>query len=541
MGVSISIPASEARMPVTLQSFTLARMPAPKLTSALGQSVTKTIPSYLRIHRDVERPSDSNSQPNPTDSLTKFWNAYTDATGWRIDSRATRLQSKMELLPTVSHEAAESEGGALDLGISKIAAARLAESAAEIAKELCQTRDAIKRQQAELASHATSIGSQFDAASIACQIENALCNAVGGSECQAAAMYVLDDETQYLNTRAVYGLPSQRLAEASRELRGSRGDLEALVGDVIAIENASAGPIDTWNCPEDFDSALCVALKVDDVPIGTMWLFRDHVGEFTEAQKAVARLAASQLTLLLRRPEAEHLVQGKSESPIQDIATWQFESLPVGSSLADGWCVDGMIESGQPWATGWHHWDVLPDGTMMLAIAEAVDKSAKGAMHAAIARAAVAAHTGYRHTPKQLMQRVGDTLWQTSTGEQLVSLLYAIVDPETGDGEFASAGTIESIISSRYGYRPLADGKTEPLNTHIDARCVSDAFRLQTGETVLAYTDGFGFQGITQSSLGNHLRSAMEAQDKSPLAFIRRQLAETPVVQERGALTLYRV
>lgn len=541
MGVSISVPASEASMLVTLQSFKLARMPASELTSALGQSVTKTIPSYLRIHRDAERPSDANSQPAPTDSLTKFWDAYTDATGWRIDSRATRLQSKMELLPSVSHEAAESDGGTLDLGISKIAAARLAESAAEIAKELCQTRDTLKRQGAELASHATSIGSQFDAVSIASQIDRALCNAVEASGCQAAAMYVLDDETQYLKTRSVYGLPSQRLAEEPRELRGSRGDLEALVGDVIAMEDVSAGPIDTWNCPEEFASALCVALKVDDVPIGTMWLFRDGVGEFAESQKAVARLAASQLALLLRRPEVDLVGPGKADSPIQDIATWQFESLPVGSALADGWRVDGMIESGQAWATGWHHWDVLPDGTMMLAIAEAVDQSAKGAMHAAIARAAVAAHTGYRHTPKQLMQRVGDTLWQTSTGEQLVSLLYAIVDPETGDGEFASAGTIESMISSRYGYRPLADGKSEPLNTHIDARCVSDAFRLQPGETVLAYTDGFGSQGIVQSTIGNHLRSAMDARDENPLAFLRRQLAETPVTKERGALTLYRV
>lgn len=541
MGVSISVPASEAFMLATLQSFTLARMPASELTSALGQSVTKTIPSYLRIHRDAERPSDANSQPSTTDALTKFWDAYTDATGWRIDSRATRMQSKMELLPSVSHEAAESDGGALDLGISKIAAARLAESAAEIAKELCQTRDTIKRQGAELASHATRIGSQFDAVSIASQIERALCNAVEASGCQAAAMYVLDDETQYLKTRAVYGLPSQRLTEESRELRGSRGDLEALVGDVIAMENVSAGPIDTWNCPEEFASALCVALKVDDVPIGTLWLFRDDVGEFAEAQKAVTRLAASQLALLLRRPQVDHVGPSNADSPIQDIATWQFESLPVGSALADGWRVDGMIESGQAWATGWHHWDVLPDGTMMLAIAEAVDQSAKGAMHAAIARAAVAAHTGYRHTPKQLMQRVGDTLWQTSTGEQLVSLLYAIVDPETGDGEFASAGTIESMISSRYGYRPLADGKSEPLNTHIDARCVSDAFRLQPGETVLAYTDGFGSQGIVQSTIGNHLRSAMDARDENPLAFLRRQLAETPVTQERGALTLYRV
>ena len=102
--------------------------------------------------------------------------------------------------------------------------------------------------------------------------------------------------------------------------------------------------------------------------------------------------------------------------------------------LADGWRVDGMIESPESWGTGWHHWDVLPDGTLMIAIAEAADPTAKGAMHAAVARAALAAHSGYRHTPAQLIQRVSDTLWQTNTGEQLVSMIYAHLDPESGDG-----------------------------------------------------------------------------------------------------------
>ncbi len=113
-------------------------------------------------------------------------------------------------------------------------------------------------------------------------------------------------------------------------------------------------------------------------------------------------------------------------------------------------------------------------------------------MSAAIARAALAAHTGYRHTSAQLIQCISDTLWQTSTAEQLMSLLYARVDPESGEGEIVSAGSINAMIASRYGFRPMLDGSSDPLNTHIDARAAVKSFRLLKGETLMAYTAGFG-------------------------------------------------
>ena len=222
---------------------------------------------------------------------------------------------------------------------------------------------------------------------------------------------------------------------------------------------------------------------------------------------------------------------------IEDVSQWQYESLPIGAALADDWRVDGMIESPRRWATGWHTWDILPDGSLMLAIAEAVDPSAKGAMSAAIARAALAAHTGYRHTPAQLMQRISDTLWQTSTGEQLVSLLYARIDPETGQGEVASAGSIAGLVGSRFGYRPLVEGRSDPLNTHIDARFVSETFRLAEEETLLAYTHGLVEDGASQQMLGDRLRAAMEQTDTNPLAVIRRSIADLSLMRERGAVT----
>ncbi|MDA7874919.1 SpoIIE family protein phosphatase [Rhodopirellula sp.] len=503
--------------------------------------MTKTIPNYLRIHRGIERQAPTTSEP-PQNLITSFWNTYSEATGWRIDSRASRKNDMLELLPAVTSETTIGREDESTPVVGRIAATRLANAASKLTEQALRTQECLRQREAELASSAAMIGVEYDGKVSADQIEQSLADAMEACKCDAAALYMLDEDTRYLKTRSVVGLPNERLENPPRELRGSRGDLEAMVQDVVTIDNMTAGSIDTWNSPEPFAAGICVAIKVDDIPIGTLWLFRETITEFSGAESAVARLVATNLSLLLRQSSQADIFEGtQPNQSVQEIAQWQYESLPVGSALAEGWRVDGMLESPESWATGWHHWDVLPDGSIMLAIAEASDPTAKGAMHAAIARAALAAHSGYRHTPAQLIQRVSDTLWQTNTGEQLVSLIYAHLDPETGEGVVASAGTISALISSRYGYRPLVSNHSEPLNTSMDSNAANHDFNLLQGETLLAYSKGFSAAGADQMTLGGHIRTAMQLEDRSPLAMLRRKLTKLPLTRERGALTLLRI
>lgn len=525
---------------------TVSEVPVPEVRKAgkqdlrpylhLGNTVTKTIPDYLRIHRGAK------TKPTrvvpPHDSVRRFWDAYSDVTGWRIDQRAASRSEALELLPAVNTETAEMQ---MSVGVSKIAAARLAESAARLAEELQRNREVLRRQEIELASRAPILATDCARDRLADRIDKILADAASACRCQAAAMYLLDEETKVLKARAVFGLPLQRLEEPARHLRGSRADLQAMVDEVVAINDLRDAAAETWNSPEPFASAICASVESDDIPIGTLWLFSDEKRSFARAEPALAKFAASQLALELAHAAVDSRAELKDlRTPIRDLAQWQYESLPVGACVAPGWRVDGLIESPHDWATGWHVWDVLPDGTLMIAIAEAVDGSAKGAMNAAIARAALAAHTGYRHSAQQLIQRVSDTLWQTSTAEQLMSLMYARIQPDTGEGELVCAGSITAMVASRYGYRPLLDGGGEPLNTSLDARASFKTFRLLKGETFMAYTRGFASDCETQLMLGSSLRSAMQEGDVSPLARVRRAMAHTELDRERGAITLLR-
>lgn len=545
--------------------------------------------------------------PGKIDVMAEFWNQFSHATGWRVDRRSLRPGQPVVVLPVVGdvdmgsvqqcddmvhsdhadalhellHEqlqvdaasplpmphvagiagssnrrspspsvAPESAVGSQNVrsGLGKADATMLAEAARAIADQLDQSRQTLRHQSAELAARASVITGDATPARVADAIEGLMSDAVMATGCTAAVMYLLDDDTQYLHARAAFGMSPSVLAKPARLLRGSRGDLEAMVRDVVMIDDLNATLIDTWNSPEPFAAAICVVIKSADLPIGTLWLFADEVTAFDQASAAAARLVAAAIASQLSAATARRgaAADGDAKQTVAEIGVWQHETMPVGANLAPDWKVDGMIESPRNFATGFHTWDVLPDGCLMLSIAEAVDRSIAGAMSATVARSALASHSNYRHDPAGLLCRVSDTLWQTSTGEQLVSMLYALIDPETGEGEIASAGHLTAIIGNRYGYRPLIDGHGQPLNTHIDARPVTRTFRMLDGETLLACTAGMIQSAAKMNAsggvnwLGQQIAVAMRAGDANPLAAIRRSMASAKLSAERGAVSLYR-
>ena len=48
-----------------------------------------------------------------------------------------------------------------------------------------------------------------------------------------------------------------------------------MVQGVVAIDDLNPTSIDTWNCPEESAAAgICAVIQNDDVPIGTLWLYK---------------------------------------------------------------------------------------------------------------------------------------------------------------------------------------------------------------------------------------------------------------------------
>lgn len=144
-------------------------------------------------------------------------------------------------------------------------------------------------------------------------LQSVLRAGVEACECEAAALYLLDDATTSLELRASFGLPSERLSQPSRPLKGAIADLEALLGHAVALERASAfGP---WRVPEEFAAALCVPVSSPSVPLGTLWFFSDHPRDFTERQTNLAELVAGRLAAELERATLLAQIREQERAP----------------------------------------------------------------------------------------------------------------------------------------------------------------------------------------------------------------------------------
>lgn len=87
----------------------------------------------------------------------------------------------------------------------------------------------------------------------------------------AAALYLLDDATTCLSPRALWGLPDDRLLNPARPLRTARAEVEALLGNVVVVNDAYLA--EAWNTPEDFECSVCVPVASETTILGVVWFF----------------------------------------------------------------------------------------------------------------------------------------------------------------------------------------------------------------------------------------------------------------------------
>ena len=429
--------------------------------------------------------------------------------------------------------------------VSRDMAEKLAVAATDLANQYQDSLEAIRRQEAELAASAVPNECTETGGRLSDKLNSLLRQVIAATGSDRAAIYMLDEQTTSLKMRACCGLPTARLMSAARSLRGSRGDLESLVTDVVLINDLSGALSATWNSPEDFPSAIVVRLEDEDLPIGTLWIWSDDAKSYTERDGAAAQLASAAIASELAKSKLSRQRHrwNVSSNSIQAAAQWQMRQLPPAMEIAPNYVVDGWTESPRPWACSWHAWEILPDGTIAIALAETEQSQLDGAMIAATARAAFAAHCHYRHSVTDMLSRVSDSLWQTNTGDQIVSMLYAHLDPETGEGQIASAGSIQAIIAGSRGFRPLCSGhQSDPLASRIDCRVASSSFRLQASEVLVAVNEAVldHASGLSQSAWADVVRESVVIDGAPVLSAIRRALAGKAIDKERAGIMMFR-
>jgi PAS domain S-box-containing protein len=140
----------------------------------------------------------------------------------------------------------------------------------------------------------------------------------------------------------------------------------------------------------------------------------------------------------------------------------------------------------------WHDAFALPDGRLGIAIGDVVGRGVGAASAMGQLRSAVRALAGAAQTPAQVLGHL-DVFVEQVVAARYATVLYAEVDPATGETCCASAGHLPLILLRDHA-APAAElfmaGRSAPLGVTAGGARPEGRFTLGPGEGFLLYTDG---------------------------------------------------
>lgn len=466
--------------------------------------VAKPNTGDLRIY--TERPTEVvQPQVDSVGSLPGMLQAFQKAMGWSLryvagpePSPPSGLTWSAPVSPgvgtTLGHlrldpvglEPAASHRQPVDLD----AARTLASALAGMLDELMQTRHALWQREAELAAGVPLVLRRDEQEHLAARLEAVLKAGAEAVDCQAAALYLLDEATTELKLRSCWGLPFERLAGPARRLQGAVADLEALLGHAVVLEDTRA--MSYWNVPEDFPAAVCVPVSTPTTLLGTLWVYSSQKRDFDDRQTNVLEVVAGRLAADLEREmlmrEGTDGAQLKRQMAAAE--RLQRSQLPTISPLLDGWQLAGWTAQAEAVGGDFYDWFCLPDGLLAAAVGDAMDGGFEAAMAANGLKAALRAHGQYHREAQRALKQVNLTLWTGSAGDQFAALFYGLIETATGRVSYSSAGRPGIVVVRQDGWESLSH-PSPPLGAGPETDYEPFGYELQPGEAMVIFTNGF--------------------------------------------------
>ncbi len=338
--------------------------------------------------------------------------------------------------------------------IEQRAATQLASQIAQLLDSHYATQTALWKSEAHLASAIPLVvRPEEDDRQLARRLEAVLRCAVEAVGATSAALYILDDDTSYLKLRAEWGLPEECFADPPRRLRGSKGDLEALTGHAVVLEQPER--CEAWDIPQPAASAVCVPVSTAEVPLGTLWIFGGEPRTYHDTDINLIEVIAGRLAVELEREILlrERLLGSKNRDA-KEVAVWQKNQWDCAIPKLDRWQM-----AASPSTYDSIHGDVLSshwtdEQRLGFTMASADRTGTCGALAAAMFASAERSHRGLA-SPARRLKRIHETIAALSSGDQTLHALSGLVELTTGKIQLSMAGFVDVFAVRPHSWENL--------------------------------------------------------------------------------------
>lgn len=427
-------------------------------------SVTDRQKQYLRLYR--ERSSDVATALDAAPvCLPDLLRAFRRATGWTLEYvpddgpiEPSDLKWSAPVNPgvggTPGHfrmEPARDRAIRTTDRLKAPAARELASAVASAMAELVAAQGALRQREAELSVAVPVVAGPAEQEQFAARLESVLKGGSRAVDCQASALYLLDEGTSELKLRAAWGLPRQRFADPARELETALADLEAMLGHAVVLEDTHL--LRRWNPPESFPAAVCVPVATATSILGTLWFFSSESRDFDDRQTNLMEIVAGRVAAELERQALLHEA-AETASIRRQFGAWErfhLELAPAIMPILDGWelTVNARSDLGQEGR--FFDWVAIPDGRIAMIVGSVAENGLVGAALADRIRTAFRSHAQYHAEPADVLKAVNLTFQQQSLADQALAAALVVVTPERSAIHIASIGSASAVITGSAG------------------------------------------------------------------------------------------
>jgi sigma-B regulation protein RsbU (phosphoserine phosphatase) len=244
------------------------------------------------------------------------------------------------------------------------------------------------------------------------------------------------------------------------------------------------------------------------------------------AQQAALAIQNERLTL-------EMVVRERLEREVQLARQIQQTFLPNRLPRLEGWEIAARWEPARE--VGGDFYDIfrLSRGRLGMAIADVSDKGLAAALYMTVARTLIRAYAQNARTSSAVLQRANHPLVADSPQSMYVTAVFSILDPESGELEYANAGHNRPLLL-RAKDQTLEELPKGGMAMGVMARhqLTDHHLTLEPGDCLLFFTDGVtetfsaGGEAYGDERLRNTLRGCFGMHTEEMLKKIESDLNE---------------
>jgi anti-sigma regulatory factor (Ser/Thr protein kinase)/putative methionine-R-sulfoxide reductase with GAF domain len=306
-------------------------------------------------------------------------------------------------------------------------------------------------------------------------------------EVDTAAILLIDEETAELVARAAHGLEE----EVERGVRipigkGFAGRVASERTPIAIVDLSAADVVNPILRERGVRALLGVPLVVEGAVIGVL-----HVGslaprDFGTADAVVLELAAARAAPAIERARLFAALEGEHRGAVALQRSLLPDRLP---DLADATIAARYLPARDEVGGDWYDAVMLPGGRIGLAIGDVAGHGVRAAALMGQMRAALRAYALENHSPGIVLELL-DRMLRATRERAMATVIYAVMEPETGRLRYASAGHPPPVLVDDDGARLMDPATGPPVGTVPGSIYGEAALELHPGQTLLLYTDG---------------------------------------------------